>query len=149
MQCSIRTQWQAERCASADYPILLCALCVTASKMAIVTILLGLSLVGIVWLWFHLKRNHGRLDPALPKLPTILCFGSPPFLYNKIIYHKWYQSKYKELGRTFGKYEGVTPTICSIDPEFIKEVTVKQFDNFTDVIPHEFAPEQTTLDRAK
>ena len=54
--------------------------------------------------------------------------------------------KHKELGRSFARYWGVTPTISTIDPEFIKEVTVKQFDNFTDTVDVNFSPEQTTLD---
>ena len=31
----------------------------------------------------------------------------------------------------------------------IKEITVKQFDNFTDIIDIDFAPGQTTLDVSK
>ena len=75
-----------------------------------------------------------------------LCFGSPPRLFNKIVYFEWYLEKHKELRRTFTRYEGVTPCIVTIDPEIIKEVTVKQFDNFTDVMDIEFSPGQTTLD---
>ena len=46
---------------------------------------------------------------------------------------------------------GINPTIISIDPEFIKEVVVKQFENFTDVVTDEMPipPEQTTLDLAR
>ena len=51
-----------------------------------------------------------------------------------------------ELGRTFVSYTGVTPCITTIDPEFIKEVTATQFNNFTDVFDIDFAPGQTTLD---
>ena len=75
-----------------------------------------------------------------------LCFGSAPRLFHKIIYFDWYHEKHRELGRTFTRYEGVTPCIVTIDPDIIKEVTVKQFDNFTDVVDIEFSPGQTTLD---
>lgn len=51
-----------------------------------------------------------------------------------------------ELGMTFGRYDGVKPTICTIDPELIKEITVKQFENFMDVFDVNFKPHQTTLD---
>jgi len=78
-----------------------------------------------------------------------LCFGSAPRLFNKMIYHEWYLEKHRELGRTFTRYEGVTPCISTIDPEIIKEITVKQFDNFTDTIDIEFSPGQTTLDVAR
>ena len=47
---------------------------------------------------------------------------------------------------SFPRYDGVTPCIHTIDPDFIREVTVKQFDNFVDVVDMDFSPEQTTLD---
>ena len=74
-----------------------------------------------------------------------LCFGSAPRLFNKIVYFEWYLEKHRELGHTFTRYEGVTPSIVSIDPEFIKEVTAKQFDNFKDVLDIDFHPGQNTL----
>ena len=43
---------------------------------------------------------------------------------------------------------GSSPAIATIDPEFIKEVTVKQFDNFTDAIAAKPPPEQTDLSSA-
>ena len=52
------------------------------------------------------------------------------------------------MGNTFARYNGVTPTICTIDPELIKEITVKQFDNFTDAVPMESPPEQTDITTA-
>ena len=118
--------------------------------MAVVTWLLGLVLVGLVAIFFHLRRHYGQLEGlGIPVVKPFLCFGSPPFLFNKIVYHEYYVEKFKQLGKTFAKYEGVTPAIVSIDPEFIKEVTVKQFDNFTDIVEHEFEPDQTTLDVSK
>ena len=47
---------------------------------------------------------------------------------------------------SFFSFIGVTPCISTIDPEMIKEITVKQFDNFTDVVDMDFSPGQTTLD---
>ncbi len=61
----------------------------------------------------------------------------------------WYVKKIQQLGKTFVRYDGVTPTIVTIDPEIIKEVTAKQFDNFTDILEMNFSPEQTTLDVAR
>ena len=37
----------------------------------------------------------------------------------------------------------------SMDPEFIKEVTVKQFENFSDTFQWDVEPGQTTLDLAR
>jgi len=111
---------------------------------------LALFLVILVALFFHFRRFRGCLEATgLPMVPPFLCFGSPPRLFNKIVYHEWYLEKHRELGHSFTRYEGVTPIICTIDPEFIKEVTVKQFDNFTDVVDIEFSPGQTTLDVAR
>ena len=57
--------------------------------------------------------------------------------------------KIQQLGRTFCRYDGVIPCIVTIDPEFIKEVVVKQFDNFTDTFDFNLKPEETTLDSAR
>ena len=117
--------------------------------MALLTYLLGIFLVALVGLWFHLRRNHGWLETTgLPLVKPFLIFGSPPFAMHKMRYHEWFQEKYRQLGNTFARYNGVTPTICTIDPELIKEITVKQFDNFTDTLPMDSPPEQTDLTSA-
>ena len=83
---------------------------------------------------------------GIPMLKPFLCFGSPPYLHNYFQHHKFYEAKHKQFGLTFGKYDGVQPILVTIDPEIIKEICTKQFDNFTDVLDIEFAPDQTTLD---
>ena len=109
--------------------------------------ILALILAFLVWLFFHLRRFRGCLeDTGLPMVKPFFCFGSAPRLFNKMYYYKWYVDKHRELGRTFVSYTGVTPCITTIDPEFIKEVTATQFNNFTDVFDIDFAPGQTTLD---
>ena len=57
--------------------------------------------------------------------------------------------QFKKFGRTWARYDGVKPCIVTIDPEFIKQVTVKQFDNFVDTFDLDLEDEQTTLDVAK
>ena len=117
--------------------------------MALATILLGAFLVGLVVLWFHLNRTHGHLETTgLPMVKPFLCFGSPPFAVHKMRLYEWYQEKFRQLGNTFARYNGYQPSIVTIDPEFIKEVTVKQFENFTDVVGTEVAPEQADLSTA-
>ena len=104
----------------------------------------------VVLLILHFRRFRGCIEESgLPIVQTFLCFGSPPILFNKMIYFEWYLKKHRQLGRTFARYEGVTPIITTIDPEFVKEVTVKQFDNFTDFLSFDFSPDQTTLDIAR
>jgi len=96
-----------------------------------------------------MRRHHGYLETTgLPVVPAFMCFGSPPYAFHRIHYHEWFTEKFRQLGRTFARYQGVTPCILSIDPEFIKEVTVKQFDNFSHIITTEMPipPEQCTLD---
>jgi len=101
----------------------------------------------LIWLVFHLRRYRGCLEETgLPLVKPFLCFGSAPYLFNKIRYYEWYTEKHRELGRTFARYQGPTPNIVTIDPEMIKEITVKQFDNFTDILDIDFSPGQTTLD---
>ena len=115
------------------------------------TITLAVFLVALVAFYKHMTRYRGSLEATgLPMVKPFLCFGSPPFLLNKIHFHKWYQQKFKEFGqKTFCRYDGIGPIIATIDPEIIKEITVKQFDNFTDIWDVEFGPDQTTMDLAK
>jgi len=117
--------------------------------MALLTYILSITLISCVALYFYLRRHHGYLETTgLPVIPAFLCFGSPPYALHRISYHDWFTEKVKQHGRTFARYMGVNPTIITIDPEWIKEITVKQFENFTDVMTDEMpvAPEQTTLD---
>ena len=94
-----------------------------------------------------MTRNRGVVESfGLPMVKPFLCFGSPPFAFNKIVYHEYLASQCRKLGKTWARYDGVAPCIVSIDPDFIKEVLVKQFDNFTDVFDAHTKPEQTTLD---
>ena len=118
--------------------------------MAILTILLALTLIGLVSVYFYLTRNVGYLETTgLPVIKPFLCFGSPPFAFHKIKYHEWFLQKFRQHGRTFARYSGVTPAIDTIDPEFIKEVVVKQFENFTDTFEFELNANETTLDVAR
>ena len=110
------------------------------------SIVLSIILICLVAVYFHFRRFRGSLDNGLPLVKPFLCFGSPPYRFDKIHYHKWFHEKFQQLGNTFARFDGVTPCICTIDPEVIKEITVKQFDNFTDVIDIDFEPGQTTLD---
>ena len=120
--------------------------------MAYLTYILSFVLIGFVALYFYLRRHHGYLETTgLPVIPAFLCFGSPPYAFHRIKYHEWFNKQHRQYGRTFARYMGINPAIVSIDPEFIKEVVVKQFENFTDVVTDEMPipPEQTTLDMSR
>ena len=120
--------------------------------MALLTYVLSFILIGFVALYFYLRRHHGYLETTgLPVVPAFLCFGSPPYALHRVRYYEWFNKQHRQYGRTFARYMGISPAIVSIDPEFIKEVVVKQFENFTDVVTDELpiTPEQTTLDLSR
>ena len=119
--------------------------------MALLTYILSFVLIGFVALYFYLRRHHGYLETTgLPVIPAFLCFGSPPYAFHRISYYEWFNKQHRQYGRTFARYMGINPAIVSIDPEFIKEITVKQFDNFSHVFTTEIhvRPEQCTLEVA-
>ena len=118
--------------------------------MELITLILGFILAGLVGLYFYLSRAHGYLETTgLPLLKPFLCFGSQPYWLHNLHYHEWYNKMFEKFGRTWARYDGVVPTICTYDPEIVREITTKQFENFTDILSHDFNPEQTTLDISK
>ena len=49
--------------------------------------------------------------------------------------HLFYSRKFKEFGvMTYGRYDGVFPTIVTIDPVLVKSVCSKNFDSFPAVV---------------
>ena len=112
--------------------------------MILVTTVLILLIVSG---YLYLTQCRGYLEKTgIPMVKPFLCFGSSPFLLHKVKMHEWFAEMFQKLGMTFCRYEGIAPVIYSIDPEIVKEVTVKQFDNFVDVFDFDFPPEQTTID---
>ena len=51
-----------------------------------------------------------------------------------MLFHEHSCALIKKHGKTYVKYEGVHPTLVTIDPELIKLVLVKNFDSFSDVL---------------
>ena len=101
----------------------------------IFTILLGFCLSLILVIGLYVSKYRGVVESfGVPYIKPFLIFGSPPFLYHKFVYSDWMINQFKKFGKTWARYEGVTPVIVTIDPEFIKQVTVKQFDHFTDSV---------------
>ncbi|CAG2253000.1 Cytochrome P450 3A19,Thromboxane-A synthase,Putative cytochrome P450 CYP13A5,Putative cytochrome P450 CYP13A7,Putative cytochrome P450 CYP13A4,Cytochrome P450 72A225 [Mytilus edulis] len=79
----------------------------------------------------HLKRHYGvfdRLGIPGPK-PSLLCGNLAEILrkgqFQAIM--EW-RSQY---GRVFGYFEGYTPVLSVSDPEIVKQVLVKDFQNFS------------------
>nr|AKH03527.1 cytochrome P450 3027F2 [Paracyclopina nana] len=115
--------------------------------MALLTIILGILVIALVAACLYLTQHRGVVESfGIPYIKPFLIFGSPPFAFHKINYQDWMIGQCKKLGRTWGRYDGINPTIVSIDPEFIKQVTVKQFDSFTDTFDFHTPDDSTTLD---
>ena len=113
-------------------------------------ILLAIILVTLVVAYRRATRHYGSLEPlGLPVVKPFLCFGSPPYSLSRLYFFNWYNEQFQKFGSTWARYDGVTPTIVTKDPEIVKEITTKQFDNFTDILSNDFNPAQTTLDLAK
>lgn len=106
--------------------------------MELCSVCLAIVFVGLVLLWFWLTRNRGHLEGlGIPIVPPFLCFGSPPFAPHKYILHELYLERHNKYGKTYGEFAGVVPCVVTIDPEIIKNVTVKNFDSFTDILEWE------------
>ena len=71
---------------------------------------------------------------GIPIDPPYLIFGSEPRHAHKTD-HLFYSRKFKEFGAmTYGRYDGVYPTIVTIDPALVKSVCSKNFDCFPAVL---------------
>lgn len=98
----------------------------------IVPVLIGAASLCLLLLVRHLRKNQGKLDHlGIPVLPNPWNLGSAPFAMHKHTMHELILERHKKYGKTFGRYDGVTPVISTIDPELVKSITVKNFDSFT------------------
>ena len=119
--------------------------------MELSTLLFALFFVLIVCLIRKFTKNYGSLEAiGIPVIKPFLCFGSPPFGLHKIVWHKWYLEKHQQLGTTFGLYNGTSPIIITTDPDIIKCVYVKNFEEFGDMVdnPH-YDDSMKTIDLAQ
>lgn len=114
----------------------------------IVSLVLGGVVLGLALLVRHLRRNHGTLEAlGIPVHKPLLCFGSPPFLWNKVAVHDFYLDLAKRYGYTWGSYQGTTPVINTIDPAVVKCVLIEKFGDFVDTFDTEgMADSHLTID---
>lgn len=69
----------------------------------LVALLCGLAAFLLV-LALYLRRNHGVLESlGIPVASPFLCFGSGPFLWNKVVVHEHYLQQAKKYGYTWGR----------------------------------------------
>ena len=87
---------------------------------------------------------------GIPVLKPFLFFGSPPFALHKIVWSDWYVQQHRKLGPTFGLYLGTYKVITTIDPDIIKAVYVKNFEELGDMVdnPH-YDDKMKTIDLAQ
>ena len=108
---------------------------------------LGIQLALILLLTFltllfyyerRISKPTGELP--LPKQKSILWFP-----HNKL-YHEWLLDQFRQLGRTWITSHGRKSVICTYDPDWVREITTKQFDCFRNILSDKLNPEDTTLD---
>ena len=119
--------------------------------MDICTVLSGVFFILIFLLIRHLTKNHGYLESlGIPVIKPLLFLGSPPFGLHKIKWTDYYMEQVRKYGMTFGAYNGAYSVIHTIDPEIIKSIYVKNFDEFGDMTdnPH-YSDDMKTIDLAQ
>ena len=104
--------------------------------MDIATIVLGGIVALLLLLTWHLTKNRGQLDGlGIPIDKQVGLLGSGPIDLHNHVLHKVQLDKFRELGtKTYGRYDGIVPTIVTMDPEVLKSVLVKNFESFTDIL---------------
>lgn len=104
--------------------------------MELFTCVFGGVVLLVVFAYVHLTRRRGHLETlGIPVDKPFLFLGTPPFDTHKVLFHELYEEKFRHFGtKTYGRYEGITPVLVTIDTDIIKAVLVKNFDSFTDVL---------------
>ena len=98
--------------------------------MALLLLAATALLLSLVALALYLTRNRGTLEKlGIPVDRPFLVFGSQPHAIHEVG-HDYWNGKFARFGRTYGRYEGVTPVITTKDPEICRNVFVKHFDCF-------------------
>jgi len=82
----------------------------------------------------HLRRNYGQVERCrgvAVVLPPSLLFGSGPWNLHQITSSELDMERAQKHGRIFGFYDMSTPWISIADPNIVKKILVKNFDNFS------------------
>ena len=111
--------------------------------------ILAVILVGLLTFILYLRRKHGTLEKiGIPVHKPFLFLGSPPFLWHEVNVHDFYLDMSKKYGLTWGRYQGITPVINTIDPAILKSIFTTNFDCFTDTFGNteNYAYRHMTLD---
>ncbi len=97
------------------------------------TFVLGGVVFLLTWLVQHLTKNRGELEKlGIPIDKPYGILGSGPFDWHRKVLHEVWHEKFKQFGDvdTWGRYNGVFPTVVTRDPELMENILAKNFDNF-------------------
>jgi len=79
-----------------------------------------------------LRRNYGKLEKlGVPVVKPTFCFGSGPFMLHKVNFIEDDMENFKKFGPVWATYDMTEPWLFISDPKLIKQITVKNFDNFS------------------
>ena len=119
--------------------------------MDLITVLVSILIVLFLALIWKCTAKYGYLESlGIPVIKPFLFLGSPPFALHKIQWVDFYQKQHQKYGMTYGSYTGTYAIIHTIDPEIIKAVYVKNFEELGDMIDNpNFEDKMKTIDLAQ
>jgi len=104
--------------------------CYTTFLIMIVEIFLSILFLCLL-LCLFLRRNYGKLENlGIPVMPPSLITGSEPFMIHKTRFIDVDMENFRKFGKIWGSYTMSQPWVNVADPELIKAISVKNFENF-------------------
>ena len=105
---------------------------------------LGLLFVTLFLLYLY----HNKTTIAWLKSNGLPIQKSRLWFPHKTIYHEWLLEQFRHHGKTWITRRGKRLTICTYDPDWVREITTTQFSCFRDILSEDLPPDETTLDLA-
>ena len=90
-------------------------------------------LIGLIVYWLFLRQQRYQYfrKRGIPTPPFRFFFGHLKTLWSVASFHRQLEIWSKQYGKIYGTYQGATPALVVSDPDFLQEVFVKQFQNFS------------------
>ena len=99
--------------------------------MVLSLILFSVVIALVIYYIFVLKQRYQFFSDRHVRTPPFqFFFGHMRTLWNADSFHRQLESWTKEYGKIYGIYEGSLPTFIVSDPDFLREVFIKQFNVF-------------------
>ena len=115
--------------------------------MVFIEIIIAVAVLTVAVALRYMLKHRGYIESlGIPYVKPFLIFGSPPFVWHKLLLHEHTQEMHEKLGKTWGKYDGREPTIFTIDPDLVKSIMVKNFDSFSEIFDWDIPDRRLTLD---